>query len=127
MEWLDFNKNQEAGNKTLSQTFPKEGQVVVVHYTGKFEDGKVFDSSRDRGKPFKFKIGRGEVIKGWDYFVAKMSLGERAVLTIPPNLAYGSKGHPGIYLPPNATLIFDIELLKIESERNDLYQTKQRS
>jgi len=95
------------------QTFPKTGQTVVVHYTGTLEDGSKFDSSRDRGVPFKFKIGKGEVIKGWDQGVAQMSVGQRAKLICSPDFAYGSRGHPGI-IPPNATLIFDVELLKVE-------------
>ncbi|KAJ8947840.1 hypothetical protein NQ318_009985 [Aromia moschata] len=70
-------------------------------------------SSRDRGTPFKFHIGRGEVIKGWDEGVAQLSVGQRARLTCSPDYAYGSRGHPGI-IPPNATLIFDVELLEIE-------------
>ncbi|KAI1284960.1 Peptidyl-prolyl cis-trans isomerase FKBP1A [Halotydeus destructor] len=96
-----------------SSTYPKKGQTVVVHYTGTLPDGKKFDSSRDRGKPFKFKIGKGEVIKGWDEGVAKMSVGERAKLTCSPDYAYGDKGHPGV-IPPKATLIFDVELIKLE-------------
>jgi len=95
------------------QTFPKTGQTVVVHYTGTLTDGKKFDSSRDRGTPFKFKIGKGEVIKGWDQGVAQMSVGQRANLTCSPDFAYGSRGHPGV-IPPNATLIFDVELIRVE-------------
>uniref|UniRef100_A0A1B6L1M3 peptidylprolyl isomerase n=1 Tax=Graphocephala atropunctata TaxID=36148 RepID=A0A1B6L1M3_9HEMI len=95
------------------QTFPKTGQTVVVHYTGTLENGVKFDSSRDRGSPFKFRIGKGEVIKGWDQGVAQMSVGQRAKLTCSPDYAYGSTGHPGI-IPPNAVLIFDVELLKVE-------------
>jgi len=94
-------------------TFPKTGQTVVVHYTGTLTDGTKFDSSRDRGKPFKFKIGKGEVIRGWDDGVAQMSVGQRAKLTCSPDYAYGSKGHPGI-IPPNSTLVFDVELIKLE-------------
>ncbi|KAL7298577.1 hypothetical protein TKK_0008349 [Trichogramma kaykai] len=77
-------------------TYPKTGQTVVVHYTGTLTNGKKFDSSRDRGTPFKFKIGKGEVIKGWDQGVAQMSVGERARLTCPPEVAYGPRGHPGV-------------------------------
>ncbi|KAF2905659.1 hypothetical protein ILUMI_00511 [Ignelater luminosus] len=95
------------------QTFPKTGQTVVVHYTGTLENGTKFDSSRDRGVPFKFRIGKGEVIKGWDEGVAQLSVGQRAKLTCSPDYAYGSRGHPGV-IPPNATLIFDVELLKVE-------------
>ncbi|KOB64799.1 Peptidyl-prolyl cis-trans isomerase [Operophtera brumata] len=94
-------------------TYPKSGQTVVVHYTGTLENGKKFDSSRDRGQPFKFTLGRGDVIKGWDHGLAKMSVGERARLTCSADFAYGSRGHPGV-IPPNATLIFDVELLKVE-------------
>ncbi|XP_014289882.1 peptidyl-prolyl cis-trans isomerase Fkbp12 [Halyomorpha halys] len=94
-------------------TFPKVGQTVVVHYTGTLENGVKFDSSRDRGVPFKFRLGKGEVIKGWDQGVAQMCVGERARLVCSPDFAYGSRGHPGI-IPPNATLIFDVELLKVE-------------
>uniref|UniRef100_A0A672LTD0 peptidylprolyl isomerase n=1 Tax=Sinocyclocheilus grahami TaxID=75366 RepID=A0A672LTD0_SINGR len=94
-------------------TFPKKGQTCVVHYVGSLTDGRKFDSSRDRGKPFKFKIGKQEVIRGWDEGVAQMSVGQRAKLTCTPDFAYGSKGHPGI-IPPNATLIFDVELIGLE-------------
>lgn len=94
-------------------TYPKTGQVAVVHYTGTLDDGKVFDSSRTRGKPFRFTVGRGEVIRGWDEGVAQMSVGQRAKLVCSPDYAYGSRGHPGV-IPPNATLTFDVELLRVE-------------
>ncbi|KAK6471756.1 peptidyl-prolyl cis-trans isomerase FKBP1A [Huso huso] len=95
------------------RTFPKKGQTCVVHYVGSLTNGKQFDSSRDRNKPFKFKIGSQEVIRGWEDGVAQMSVGQRAKLTCSPDFAYGSKGHPGI-IPPDATLIFDVELIRLE-------------
>ncbi|MEQ2239405.1 Peptidyl-prolyl cis-trans isomerase fkbp1a, partial [Ilyodon furcidens] len=95
------------------RTFPKKGQTCVVHYVGSLTDGRKFDSSRDRDKPFRFKIGKQEVIRGWEEGVVQMSVGQRAKLTCTPDYAYGNKGHPGI-IPPNATLIFDVELLGLE-------------
>ncbi len=93
---------------------PKTGQTVKVHYVGTLTSGKKFDSSRDRGQPFSFAIGEGQVIPGWDEGVATMRVGGRRKLVIPPKLGYGEAGAGGGTIPPNATLVFDIELLGVE-------------
>ena len=92
----------------------KEGSHVRVHYTGWLTTGKKFDSSVDAGKPFDFTIGNGEVIKGWEEGVAGMRVGGKRQLRIPPAQGYGAEGTPGGPIPPNATLIFDIQLLAVQ-------------
>jgi FKBP-type peptidyl-prolyl cis-trans isomerase FkpA len=89
----------------------KKGQTVSVHYTGWLTDGKKFDSSKDHGQPFSFALGRGQVIQGWDEGVVGMKVGGRRKLTIPPEMGYGKQGFPGA-IPPNSTLVFEVELLE---------------
>jgi peptidylprolyl isomerase len=104
---LKYVEIQEGTGET-----PQTGQTVKVHYTGTLEDGTKFDSSRDRGQPFKFNIGRGQVIKGWDEGLSTMKVGGRRKLIIPSELGYGARGAGGV-IPPYSTLIFDVELLGV--------------
>ncbi|RAI35278.1 peptidylprolyl isomerase [Rhodoplanes serenus] len=96
---------------------PRQGQTCVMHYTGWLYEndtkGKKFDSSVDRGRPFEFPIGMGRVIKGWDEGVATMKVGGKRTLVIPPELGYGARGAGGV-IPPNATLMFEVELLDVK-------------
>ncbi|KAN0061484.1 FK506 binding protein proline rotamase rapamycin-binding protein [Thecaphora frezii] len=94
------------------KNFPKPGDQVTIHYVGTLLDGKEFDSSRDRGTPFQTVIGAGRVIKGWDEGVPQLSIGEKAKLICSPDYAYGARGFPPV-IPPNSTLIFEVELIKI--------------
>ena len=98
-----------SGNGPAAQ----KGRTVAVHYTGWLTDGTKFDSSVDRDDPFRFVLGAGQVIAGWDLGVATMKVGDKVKLTIPPELAYGAGGYPGA-IPPNATLVFEVELLEVE-------------
>jgi peptidylprolyl isomerase len=104
LRWKDFEPGAGAS--------PKHGQTVIVHYTGRLADGTVFDASREHGGVFKFRLGMGEVIKGWDEGVATMKPGGVRRLVVPPDLGYGSRGSGKI--PPDSTLVFDIELLGYE-------------
>lgn len=90
----------------------ESGKTVIVHYVGTLQNGKKFDSSRDRGEPFSFRLGAGEVIKGWDEGIAGMKVGGIRKLTIPPELGYGARGVGPI--PPNSTLLFEVELLEVK-------------
>jgi FKBP-type peptidyl-prolyl cis-trans isomerase len=96
----------------VGETCPR-GARVLVHYTGKLLDGTKFDSSLDRNKPFDFVVGIGQVIKGWDEGIIQLKKGQKAVLTCPPDFAYGARGVPGV-IPPNSVLVFEVELLDFQ-------------
>lgn len=95
-------------------SMPQVGQKAIVHYTGWLTDGRKFDSSKDRNRPFDFALGQGQVIKGWDEGVATMKIGGVRRLIVPPQLAYGERGAGGGQIPPNSTLVFEVELLAVE-------------
>ena len=108
-----------------SGSTPKAGDRLKIHYKGTLQNGFEFDSSYQRDAPFEFVIGRGQVIRGWDVGIMTMKVGERAVLTIQPDYGYGSAGVPQARIPPNAVLIFEVELIEIvnsqESSQNTVY------
>jgi FKBP-type peptidyl-prolyl cis-trans isomerase len=106
MELKIEDLKQGAGTEAIT------GKNVTVHYVGTLTDGNKFDSSRDRGKGFSFRLGAGQVIKGWDQGVAGMKIGGLRKLTIPASLGYGDRGFPPV-IPPNATLVFEVELLEV--------------
>jgi peptidylprolyl isomerase len=120
-----MDPNQAAGQQPLPTTLSGSdtvvgtgaeavsGKKVTVHYVGKLPDGTVFDASAKHGQPFTFTLGAGQVIKGWDEGFAGMKVGGKRTLIIPPDYAYGAAGVPGA-IPPNATLIFDVELLEVQ-------------
>ncbi len=105
---LMYKVLQEGSGET-----PKKGSLIKAHYTGKFLDGRVFDSSVARGEPFMFPVGKGQVIRGWDEALSQMKKGEKRLLVLAPHLAYGESGAGGV-IPPNATLIFEVELVDFE-------------
>ena len=105
---LQYENLQEGSGQAA-----KASNTVEVHYTGWLKDGTQFDSSHDRGQAFSFRLGAGKVIKGWDEGVAGMKVGGKRTLVIPPELGYGARGAGGV-IPPNATLMFDVELLKVD-------------
>lgn len=119
--WLVAGKEKDVTELNIETTFTpdkcttkaKSGDMVHVHYTGKLTDDTKFDSSRDRGSPFSFTLGAGQVIKGWDQGIAGMCVGEKRILRIPPSLGYGAAGAGGV-IPGGATLIFDVELMEVE-------------
>jgi FKBP-type peptidyl-prolyl cis-trans isomerase FkpA len=106
-------KHSEEVNKNNMDKIAKQGDHVFVNYTGTLTNGTKFDSSYDRGEPIDFVLGKGQVIKGWDEGIQGMKVGEKKHLVIPPEKAYGASGIPGA-IPPNATLVFDVELVDIQ-------------
>ncbi|EFC35420.1 peptidylprolyl isomerase [Naegleria gruberi] len=114
MEWIPVSKDGQVKKRIITQgsgaELPPHGSKVSVHYTGTLTNGKKFDSSVDRGTPFSFNLGLGQVIRGWDLGVKTMKKGEKAILEIPSEYAYGSQEIPKL-IPANSTLIFEVELL----------------
>ena len=109
----DIKKTTKAGDP--SKGVAEKGDKIAMHYTGTLANGSKFDSSRDRGRPLEFTLGIGQVIKAWDEGIQGMAVGEQAILTCPPEKAYGSRGAGGV-IPPNATLTFDVELMGVQKK-----------